>query len=80
VFYVRDNGRGIEPRHREKVFGLFDRLDPNDEGTGVGLALVKRIVELYEGRVWIESDGPGHGATFCFTLPGAEPSRPVAQH
>jgi len=69
VFYVRDNGRGIEARFRDKVFGLFDRLDPQDEGTGIGLALVKRIVETHGGRVWVESDGPGRGSTFCFTLP-----------
>ena len=73
VFFVRDNGRGIEPRYHEKVFGLFDRLDPQDDGTGIGLALVKRIVELHGGRVWVESDGPGHGSTFCFTLPQADP-------
>ena len=59
VFFVRDNGRGIEPRYHERVFGLFDRLDPRDEGTGIGLALVKRIVEMHGGRVWVESDGPG---------------------
>ncbi|MEE8524540.1 MAG: ATP-binding protein, partial [Thermoanaerobaculia bacterium] len=54
----------------EKVFGLFDRLDPMVEGTGVGLAIVQRIVELHCGRIWVESDGLGHGATFCLTLPG----------
>ena len=71
IFYVRDNGRGIEPRYHAKVFGLFDRLDPTDEGTGVGLALVKRIVEVHGGRVWVESEGKGGGSTFCFTLPVA---------
>ena len=71
VFFVRDNGRGIEPRFQQKVFGLFDRLDPQDDGTGIGLALVKRIVETHGGQVWVESDGPGRGSTFCFTLPAA---------
>jgi PAS domain S-box-containing protein len=68
VFYVRDNGMGIEPRHHGKVFGLFEKLDPRSEGTGVGLALVKRIVEVHEGTVWVESEGEGRGTTFCFTL------------
>jgi signal transduction histidine kinase len=71
VFFVRDNGRGIEPRFLEKVFDLFEKLDPAVEGTGVGLALVRRIVEAHGGKVWAESDGLGHGATFCFTLPQA---------
>ena len=71
VFFVRDNGRGIEPRFLEKVFDLFEKLDPAVEGTGVGLALVRRIVEAHGGRTWAESDGPGRGATFCFTLPRA---------
>ena len=69
VCYVRDNGVGIEPRYHERVFGLFDKLDPQSEGTGVGLALVKRILEVHGGRIWIESEGIGRGATFCFTLP-----------
>jgi PAS domain S-box-containing protein len=71
VFFVRDNGGGIEPRFQAKVFGLFEKLDPKGEGTGMGLALVKRIVELYRGRIWVESAGPGQGANFLFTLPGA---------
>jgi signal transduction histidine kinase len=71
VFFVRDNGRGIEPRFLERVFALFEKLDAGAEGTGVGLALVRRIVEAHGGRVWAESDGPGHGTTVCFTLPAA---------
>jgi signal transduction histidine kinase len=72
VFFVRDNGRGIDPRFHEKVFGLFDRLDPEDEGTGIGLALVRRIVETHGGRVWVESEGTGRGSTFCFTVPSTQ--------
>jgi len=71
AFFVRDNGGGIDPRYHEKVFGLFEKLDPRAEGTGMGLALVKRIVELYKGRVWVESAGAGQGACFYFTLPEA---------
>jgi signal transduction histidine kinase len=71
VVYVRDNGVGIDPRYHDRVFALFERLDPRVEGTGVGLALVKRIVEVHGGRVWVESEGAGKGATFCFTLPAA---------
>ncbi len=68
IFFVRDNGRGIEPRYHEKIFALFERLDAGSEDTGIGLALVKRIVEVHGGRVWVESEGRGHGSTFCFTL------------
>ena len=69
VFFVRDNGIGIDPRFQAKVFGLFEKLDPKAEGTGIGLALVKRIVELYAGRIWLESAGLGQGTCFYFTLP-----------
>ncbi len=69
VCYVRDNGIGIDPNHFERVFELFQQLNPKVEGSGIGLALVKRIIELHGGRVWFESGGPGHGATCCFTLP-----------
>ncbi len=69
VFFVKDNGKGIAPRFHEQVFGLFNKLDAGSDGTGVGLALVKRIVEAHDGRVWVESDGEGLGSCFCFTLP-----------
>lgn len=74
VLFVRDNGRGIDPAHHDKVFHLFNKLDPQSEGTGIGLALVKRIVEAHGGRIWLESEGVGRGSTFCFTLPGPAPS------
>ena len=67
----KDNGIGIEPRYHDTVFGLFDRLDSNIPGTGVGLALVKRIVEIHGGQISIESTGNGQGSTFCFSLPAA---------
>lgn len=68
AFYVADNGCGVAPRFHHKVFGLFDRLDPAVEGTGVGLALVKRIIEEHGGSIWLESAGVGRGSTFWFTL------------
>ena len=67
VFYVRDNGIGIAPEFHERVFGLFNKLDPNTEGTGIGLTIVKRIIEVHRGRIWIESE-TGKGSTFFFTL------------
>ena len=73
VFFVRDNGIGIDPRFQGRVFGLFEKLDPDSEGSGVGLALIKRIVDQHHGRVWVESEGKGKGTTVCFTLPGGPP-------
>jgi PAS domain S-box-containing protein len=69
-FYVRDNGPGIERRHFERIFQLFQTLAARDrvESTGVGLALVKKIVEMYHGQIWLESE-VGTGTTFWFTLP-----------
>jgi signal transduction histidine kinase len=68
IFFVRDNGIGIDPRYHQKVFGLFERLSADTEGTGIGLALVKRIIEVHGGRIWVESEA-GQGTAFCFTLP-----------
>jgi len=68
VFFVRDNGIGIEPSQHEKVFELFYKVDRSTKGTGAGLAIVKRIIEVHGGRVWIESE-KGKGCTVCFTLP-----------
>ncbi|MGY8769901.1 MAG: PAS domain-containing sensor histidine kinase [Pirellulales bacterium] len=68
VYFVKDNGIGIASNYRETIFGLFDQLDPRIEGSGIGLALVKRIIEVHQGRIWVESEGLGHGSTFYFTL------------
>jgi signal transduction histidine kinase len=62
---------GIEPQYHTRIFNLFEKLNPAIEGTGVGLTLVKRIVEYHGGRIWIESDGLGKGSTFYFTLADA---------
>ncbi len=69
AFFVKDNGIGIPPRYQDRVFRLFDKLDLTSPGTGVGLAIVKRIVDFHNGKIWVESDGQGNGSTFYFTLP-----------
>jgi len=70
VFFVRDNGIGIEREELDKVFDLFYKLNPESEGSGVGLAIVKRIIEVHGGRIWAEP-GEEKGTTFLFTLPRA---------
>ena len=67
VFFVRDNGIGIEPRYQSKLFNLFEKINPRTEGTGMGLAITKRIVELYQGKIWVESK-LNDGSKFIFTL------------
>ncbi len=71
AFFVKDNGIGIEADQQEKVFGLFYKLDPSTDGSGAGLAIVKRIVEVHGGRIWIESE-KGKGTTVFFTIPTVE--------
>lgn len=71
ILFIRDNGVGIDPQYHKQIFGLFNRLDNSIEGTGVGLTLVKRIVEMYGGNIWVKSEGKDTGTTFYFTLPPA---------
>ena len=71
IISVSDNGLGIDPRFGEQIFGLFKRLHTREEypGSGIGLAICKRIVEQYGGRIWLERSAPGAGSVFCFSLP-----------
>ena len=77
VIFVRDNGKGIDPRYQAKVFGIFEKLDAGAPGSGMGLALVKRIVEQHGGKIGVESEGLGHGTTFRFTLAKTQLRQPA---
>jgi len=72
VFFVRDNGIGLDPRYKDKIFGLFEKLDPATEGIGMGLVLVHKIIKAHGGRIWAESEGLGKGTVFRFTLAGTK--------
>lgn len=67
ILFVKDNGIGVAPEHQENIFGIFNKLDRNAEGTGIGLSLVKKIIEIHGGRIWIQSE-TGNGSTIFFTL------------
>ncbi|HTK84278.1 MAG TPA: ATP-binding protein, partial [Patescibacteria group bacterium] len=72
VFYVRDNGIGIDKKNLDGVFKIFRRLHPQEAyggGTGSGLAITKKIIAQHGGEIWAESDGKGKGTTFYFTIP-----------
>ena len=77
VFSVQDNGIGIDAKYLDRIFAIFQRLHPSDQyaGSGIGLAVCKRVAERHGGRIWCESE-PGKGTTFFFSVPKAESSRP----
>ncbi len=80
IFYVRDNGIGIEPKYHQKIFEIFEQLNTSSEGSGLGLALIKRIVDLYQGTLSVESKGLNQGSCFLFSLPETTNINPSGDH
>lgn len=73
-YFIEDNGDGIDPDDRERIFGLFEQAHQTDSGTGIGLALARRILEIHEGRIWVEAARELGGSRFVFVLPAAAAS------
>jgi len=76
VYFVRDNGTGINPSQHQRVFALFETLGSEKQGNGIGLSIVQRAIDVHQGRVWIESEGEATGTTVCFSIPCGSESTP----
>lgn len=73
VFFIKDNGIGIDPRHHQQIFELFTRVDMKSHGSGVGLSMVERIIRSHGGKIWVRSEGERKGTAFFFSLPSKPP-------
>lgn len=77
VFSVKDNGIGIDPKYHNRIFNIFEKLNPQTGGTGIGLAAVNRIIEYHGGKIRVESEGLGKGTAFLFTIGKVIPEKKV---